>query len=52
MGVVFAITIPTEAERKAFEQDAISNSDYEAYHGSISTFEALSKKVQFSHSQT
>jgi hypothetical protein len=39
MGVVFAITIPREAERNAFEQDAILNSVYEAYHGSISTFE-------------
>jgi hypothetical protein len=39
---------PREAERKAFEQDAISNSVYEAYQVFIRTFEfeAHSKKVQ------
>jgi hypothetical protein len=48
MGVVFAITIPREAERKAFEQDAILNSVYEAYHGSISTFELSPRRFTFS----
>ena len=35
-----SITIPREAERKAFEQEARLNSVYKAYRGHISTFAA------------